>query len=186
MTYTAQHQTYGNIKINDWERKQKAKESKPKMVQCCLCPFDKCSADCPTLDVLPFEGPLKEENVRKGQKLQACGRKIKDIKESLKVAGDVDAKNGLINNWIEEFDSREKGPLFHIIKNRILLSQKQKIIDEHKKALEDGKNFLKALKAVLKTSSVVDEGAPVPVVDDESAPVADEGLPGLKNCSTRN
>ncbi|PWA70909.1 hypothetical protein CTI12_AA285590 [Artemisia annua] len=161
------------IKINDWERKQKAKQSK-EMVQCVMCPWGKCSEDCPTLDVLPFEGPLKEENVRKGQKLQACGRKIKDIKESLKVAGDVDAKNELINKWVEEFDSRDKGPLFHIIKNRILLSQKQKIIDEHTKALEDGKNFLKALKAVLKTSSVVDEGAPV------------QGLPGLKKCTTKN
>ncbi|PWA40540.1 hypothetical protein CTI12_AA561900 [Artemisia annua] len=143
------------------------------MVQCVMCPEGKCTKDCPTLDVLPFEGPLKEESLRKARKLQASGRKIKDIKESLKVARDVKAKNELINKWMQEFDSRKKGPLYHYIKNKMIIIQKQRIIDEQTKIIEDGNNLLKAFK--LKTSSVV---------DDESAPVADEGLPGLKKCST--
>ncbi|GJW13073.1 hypothetical protein Tco_0017206 [Tanacetum coccineum] len=161
------------------------------MVQCVMCPEGKCSPDCPTLDVLPYDGPLVQESIRKARKLTASGIKIQDIKDKLRDAGDVDAKCKLINKWVEEYESSEKDPMYYIIKDTINIIKLQELIAEQEKALAYGKNLLKAVTDVVEATTAVYEeavsnGASVSVVDDESAPVdhAYESLPGLKRCST--
>lgn len=85
-----------------------------------------------------------------------------EIKAKLKAAGSVDAKNELIKKWMEEFDAREKGPLYHIIETKLQILQQQRIIDLQTEIIQDANKILEAIK--LKTSSV-------PVVDDQTAPV---------------
>ncbi|PWA70911.1 hypothetical protein CTI12_AA285610 [Artemisia annua] len=136
--------------------------------QCVMCPEGKCSPDCPTLDVLPYKEPVAEENIKKARKLVALGMDARYIKDTLKIAGEldgVDGKNELIKMWLLEYDSKpkEKDPLLVLIENRKILAQKQKIIEE------------------LNASLAADYGVPdpAPVVDDE-------GLPGLKKCTSNN
>ncbi|GJU09213.1 hypothetical protein Tco_1125643 [Tanacetum coccineum] len=159
------------------------------MVQCVMWPEGKCSPYCPTLDVMPYDGPLVKESIRKARKLTASGMKVQDIKEKLKDAGDVDAK--LINKWIEEYESNEKNPMYYIIKDTINIIKQQELLAEQEKALAYGKNLLKAVTDLVEATTAVYEeavssGASVSVVGDESALVdhADESLPGLKRCST--
>ncbi|GJZ19508.1 hypothetical protein Tco_0556098 [Tanacetum coccineum] len=150
-------------------------------MECVMCPEGKCPPDCPTLDVLPYEGPYEgpvvQESIRKARKLTASGMKIEDIKEKLRDAGGVDAKHKLINKWIDEYESSEKDPMYYLVKTTINLIEQQELLAEQKKVFAYKKNLLKAITDVLEATTAVNEeavsnGASVSVVvDDESAPV---------------
>ncbi|PWA70910.1 hypothetical protein CTI12_AA285600 [Artemisia annua] len=84
--------------------------------------------------VLPYKEPVAEENIKKARKLVALGMDARYIKDTLKIAGEldgVDGKNELIKMWLLEYDSKpkEKDPLLVLIENRKILAQKQKIIE---------------------------------------------------------
>nr|GEV52443.1 hypothetical protein [Tanacetum cinerariifolium] len=88
---------------------------------------------CVPRQVLSFDGPLRQESIRKGQKLQASGLEIQYIKAKLSTSG------------------------LRIISPDVM---------------KEAKDF-------------IEKAASNSVVDDESAPAADdEGLPGSKKCST--
>ncbi|GJR37289.1 RNA-directed DNA polymerase, eukaryota, reverse transcriptase zinc-binding domain protein [Tanacetum coccineum] len=157
------------------------------MVQCVMCPEGKCSEDCPTLDVLSYDGPSREESFRKGQKLQALGMEVQDIKEKFKEAGDVDAKNKLINKWIEDYESSENDELFHFIRNRTFILKQQRLLDEQTEIIAERQNVLKTVRDVMKKAKAfIEKATSNSVVDDETAPTAApaEGLPGSKKRST--
>ncbi|PWA36392.1 hypothetical protein CTI12_AA600490 [Artemisia annua] len=140
--------------------------------QCVMCPFDKCSEDCPILDVLPYKEPVAEENIKKARKLVASGRKVEEIKESLRVLGnDVAAKNELINKWIEEYESKEKDPLYYLIRNRTIIRKQKKILAKGQKMVEFANDVLDQSRAIYEAAKYEEAVAAIADVD---------GLLGLK------
>nr|GEZ90899.1 hypothetical protein [Tanacetum cinerariifolium] len=125
-------------------------------------------------------------SIRKGQKLHASGMEVQDIKDKLRAVGGVAAKKDLIDKWIEDYESREKDELFHIIRNRTTILKQQRLLDEQTEIIAERQNLLKYVRDLMKEAKAFIEKANSNyVVDDKSAPAADdEGLSDSKKRST--